>query len=174
MDGQPAWNRNVSSLDELVTPGGKAHATWVAQLDRIADALAELQAAGVVVIWRPFHEMNGGWFWWKRRNPKQFRELWRHMFRYYTQERKLHNLLWYWSPSATAGTPAMDYYPGGDYCDLVGLDYYGDDLEMKWYEDVASLGKPFGLGEVGPKRDSRGSFDYSRWIRAIRESLNRP
>ena len=91
------------------------------------------------------------------------------MFRYYTQERKLHNLLWCWSPSATAGTPAMDYYPGGDYCDLVGLDYYGDDLEMKWYEDVASLGKPFGLGEVGPKRDSRGSFDYSRWIRAIRE-----
>ena len=91
------------------------------------------------------------------------------MFRYYTQERKLHNLLWCWSPSATAGAPAMDYYPGGDYCDLVGLDYYGDDLEMKWYEDVASLGKPFGLGEVGPKRDSRGSFDYSRWIRAIRE-----
>jgi len=50
---------------------------------------------------------------------------------------------------------------------LIGTDY-GDDLEMKWYEDVSSMGKPFGLDEVGPKRDSRGSFDYSRWTRAIR------
>jgi mannan endo-1,4-beta-mannosidase len=52
---------------------------------------------------------------------------------------------------------------------LAGLDYYGDDLGMKSYKEVASLGIPFGLGEVGPKRGSRGSFDYSRWIRAIRE-----
>lgn len=166
---QPAWNRKIGSLDELVTPGSRVRATWMAQLDRIADALAELQAAGVVVIWRPFHEMNGGWFWWGRRTPEQFRRLWHHMFRFYTQERELHNLLWCWSPSATASTPAVDYYPGSDYCDLVGLDYYGDELEMKWYEDVASLGKPFGLGEVGPKRGSRGSFDYSRWIHAFRE-----
>jgi hypothetical protein len=37
---------------------------WLEQLDLIAEGLLELKAAGVVVLWRPFQEMNGGWFWW--------------------------------------------------------------------------------------------------------------
>ena len=48
---------------------------------------------------------------------------------------------------------------------LYDSDYYGDDLEMKWYRVVASLGKPIGLGEVGiavgyeKMRNAEGKMD---------------
>jgi mannan endo-1,4-beta-mannosidase len=138
-------------------------------LDGVADALAELGDAGVVVLWRPFHEMNGGWFWWGRRDPADYVAVWRHMFDYFTKTKKLNNLLWVYSPSTTKSSPVIAYYPGDAYCDIVGLDHYAEGFDLRGYAELTATGKPFGITEIGPQRSLRGSYDYAELIVAIQE-----
>ena len=49
---------------ELLTPGTDIYNRWIEQVDVIAGYLQQLQVAGVPVLFRPYHEMNGNWFWW--------------------------------------------------------------------------------------------------------------
>jgi mannan endo-1,4-beta-mannosidase len=133
-------------LDSLLAPGSETHARWMHELDLLAAGLQELKAAGVVVLWRPFHEMNGGWFWWGAKDPEAFIKVWRHLFDYFTKTKGLDNLLWVYSPNH--GTRTAAYYAGDRYVDLVGLDAYTDFVDtnhIKGYAEVARLGKPFGF-----------------------------
>jgi mannan endo-1,4-beta-mannosidase len=66
--GGNAQDNNFSGARQLITPGNPLNDKWKAILDRIATALAGLQDDGVVVLWRPLHEMNGNWFWWSMDN----------------------------------------------------------------------------------------------------------
>lgn len=54
---------NIGNYNDLLTPGNAAYNAWMSDLSKIADGLTELRDKGVVVLWRPLHEMNGGWFW---------------------------------------------------------------------------------------------------------------
>lgn len=168
---------------ELVTPGTPVHDHWMVLLGDIADGLQQLRDAGVIVIWRPFHEMNGGWAWWGRQKPESYVALWRQMFDYFTNERGLNNLLWAYSPNVgyTEWDPSvMEYYPGDQYVDLVGLDKYmrlGEDpLQLNVYGEYDALvatGKPLGLFEFGPMPASGAGwdtvkYDYGNLIRDIR------
>lgn len=128
---------------------------WKAQLDSIAVRLKHLSDRGVVVLWRPFHEMNGTWFWYgpQSRTNDEFKALWRHMFTYFTKTKGLHNLLWVYSPDDGPGK-VLDDYPGDAYVDIVSLDKYNNyagSLTINNYAQITSLGKPFGLGEFSPK-----------------------
>jgi len=133
-------------------PGDSA---WKAQLDSIAVRLKYLSDRGVVVLWRPFHEMNGTWFWYgtQSRTNDEFKALWRHMFTYFTRTKGLHNLLWVYSPDDGPGK-VLDDYPGDGYVDIVALDKYNgyaSSVNLANYAQITSLGKPFGLGEFSPK-----------------------
>jgi mannan endo-1,4-beta-mannosidase len=128
-------------------------ADWLKRLDEIAERLGYLQSKGVVVLWRPFHEMNGDWFWWGRQDPAAFTALWRHMHRYLTVDKGLHNLLWVYAPDDSRDKAAA-YYPGDAFADIVGLDNYNNNaagLELASYAEMTALGKPFGLTEFSPK-----------------------
>ncbi len=168
---------NGTFLD-LITPGTAVNQTWMGQLDRVADALAELQAAGVMVLWRPFHESNGKSFWWAAsRSAEEEAALWKHMFQYFTQTRGLNNLLWVYSvlPYNNSGIRPVDYgYPGAQYVDIVGLDVYKSDPKIsKEYSQLLSLGKPIGLTEFGPSTSTEYSYDYSQLISKIRKNYPR-
>ncbi|MCR4954981.1 MAG: glycoside hydrolase family 26 protein [Treponema sp.] len=99
-------------------------------LDTIAGYLAQLQKYDVVVIWRPMHEAAGNygkyngagkaWFWWGAQGPEPYIALYRYMFDYFTNQKKLHNLIWLWNGQE------KDWYPGDEYVDLVGYDIYED------------------------------------------------
>lgn len=67
------------SLSELYTPGNAAYNAWREALGRKANWLKDFQNNNMVVLWRPFHEMNGNWFWWGRQDKEQFIALWRDM-----------------------------------------------------------------------------------------------
>lgn len=168
--------------NDLFTPGTEAYKRWIADLDRIATGLKALQDAGVVVLWRPLHEMNGDWFWWSygengRVSKEEYAKLWKYMFDYFTKDRGLHNLLWIYSPSATMGNskikPVAYYYPGGEYIDIVGMDYYWNDMtkvnEDGSYDALVSLNKPVGFAEIGAQ--SRSGFDNLIIIKAIDKKL---
>ena len=161
-------------IADLLKEGTDTHKRWMEQLDLIADGLLELKAAGVVVLWRPFHEMNGGWFWWGAQKPESFIAVWRHMFDYYSNTKGLDNLLWVYGPNK--GEKAAAYYAGDDFVDLVGLDAYTDFLDpehIQGYAEVAALNKPFGFSEYGPHASSNppGDYDYRKFLEGVKKNF---
>jgi len=161
-------------LATLLETNTETHARWLHEMDQLADGLQELRTAGVVVLWRPFHEMNGGWFWWGAQDPETFIKVWRHMFDYFTTTQKLDNLLWVYSPNHGEKTAA--YFAGDRYVDLVGLDAYTDNVDpqhIKGFAEVARLGKPFGFTEFGPHgaHDPPGDYDYLRFLEGVKKDF---
>ena len=155
------------NLADLLAPDSETHTRWMRELDELAGGLQELKEAGVVVLWRPFHEMNGGWFWWGTQDPETFIKVWRHMFDYFSQTKGLDNLLWVYGPNHGDRTAA--YYAGDRYVYLVGLDAYTDFVDsqhIKGFAAVAALGKPVGFSEYGPHgpQNPPGDFDYRRLL----------
>jgi len=152
-----------------ILDGGDCRDAWLAELDLVADGLQQLEDDGVVVIWRPFHEMNGAWFWWHRQEQATFVEMWRDMYAYFTDSKGLSNLIWAYSPNTPWDEYAQAadyYYPGDDVVDLVGLDHYmaveEETLELNafgGYDQLAALGKPMALMEMGPIPASGAGWD---------------
>jgi len=163
-------------LSLLLATNGETHARWMRELEELAGGLQELRAAGVVVLWRPFHEMNGDWFWWGGKDPAVFIQVWRQMFDYFTHDKGLDNLLWVYAPNHGRDTAA--YYAGDHYVDLVGLDAYTDFIDtnhIKGYAAVAALTKPFGFTEFGPHgpQNPPGDFDYTRFLNGVEQNFPR-
>jgi mannan endo-1,4-beta-mannosidase len=157
-------------LSSLLATNDPTHARWMQELDLLAAGLQELRAAKVVVLWRPFHEMNGDWFWWGGKDPEGFIQVWRQMFDYFTNDKGLDNLIWVYSPNH--GRNTASYYAGNRYVDLVGLDAYTDFVDLdhiKGYAEVAALPKPFGFTEYGPHgpQNPPGDYDYTRFLAGV-------
>jgi len=107
----------------LANPGGADYQLILRDIDAIADELQKFEDAGVPVIWRPLHEAQGGWFWWGAHGPDAFKDLWHLMYDRMTDVHGLHNLIWEFTSSAAEGDH-LDWYPGDDVVDIVGLDVY--------------------------------------------------
>ena len=167
-----AWSdlSRLGRLRDLIDPNQRVHAAWIEELDAVAEGLKDLQSADVVVLWRPFLEMNGRWFWWGATEPSQaeFRDVWTHMFQYFTQSKGLHNLLWVFSPNNSFPSNAdqkapIFYYPGSDFVDIAAVDDYHDTTTISQYDELSKLGKPLALGEKGPsmRTAGKGSMTYA-------------
>lgn len=152
----PAWSNVSVSLsnaefDKYLTPGTPQNLALLANLDDVALTLRKLADAKVPVLWRPYHEMNGGWFWWGQK--RNFTALWNLMFEHFTKKHKLHNLLWVWSPNADDGsTDSMEgYFPGGAKVDILALDIYNREFKNEYHDRLWDLGrgKLIAIGENG-------------------------
>jgi mannan endo-1,4-beta-mannosidase len=139
---------------DLLTPGTALYKRWTAQVDSVAVYLKQLRDAGVPVLWRPYHEMNGDWFWWGGRTGEySTADLYRQLYDRYVHVHKLNNLIWVWNVDRPS-TPIRkfsNFYPGNDYLDILSLDVYGSDFNQDYYDSLLALshGKPILLGEVG-------------------------
>jgi mannan endo-1,4-beta-mannosidase len=127
-------------------------------VDSIARYLNELQILGVPVLWRPYHELNGVWFWWgNRKGENGSAKLYRMMFDRFVHYHKLNNLIWVWNtngPRQLINDEAYayeDYFPGLDFVDVLATDVYHSDYRQSHHDDLAHLGqgKVIALGEVG-------------------------
>ena len=161
-DGSSIWameNRpSPEEWDELVTPGTELNEAWKRSADKIAGYLKQLQDAHIPVLWRPYHEMNGVWFWWcNQKGEEGFRRLWILMYEYFTEEHQLNNLIWVWNTNAPRDIPGdeawpyADFFPGIEYVDILAADVYHNDYRQSHHDDLLELaeGKPIALGEVG-------------------------
>ncbi|HEX8503738.1 MAG TPA: glycosyl hydrolase [Hymenobacter sp.] len=126
-NGKTAWDttRTVASI----LPGGPYHAQYVAYLDRLATYLRSLRSGftAVPVVFRPFHEHTGSWFWWGEKNctAEEFKTLWRFTADYLRNTKKVHNLLLAYSASDFRSPEHyLERYPGDEYVDLMGFDTY--------------------------------------------------
>lgn len=138
----------------LTTPGTELNRRWLAQLDVVARYLKRLQEAKIPVLWRPYHENNGTWFWWGGRpGEKGFIALYRMTFDRLVNYHRLDNLVWVWNanaPNRKNAGPYYDFYPGAQYVDVLASDIYGK-FEQSHHDDLVELakGKPVALGEIG-------------------------
>jgi mannan endo-1,4-beta-mannosidase len=121
----PSASREGTTFDirRAVIDGTPENAELLAKMDTVAAELGKLQDAGVVVIWRPFHECSGGWFWWGTHGPEPYKKAWRIMFERFTVKHRLANLIWCYNPTDSAGNMEA-WYPGDDVVDMIGLDFY--------------------------------------------------
>jgi mannan endo-1,4-beta-mannosidase len=129
-----AWD-TVQSVIHIL-PRGFAHASYIEELDALADFLKSCKVGftKVPIIFRPFHEHNGGWFWWGKGNctEQEYIQLWRYTVNYLKNEKDLHHLIYVFSPDRSrinldsAKASYLYAYPGDDYVDVLGLDNYMD------------------------------------------------
>jgi mannan endo-1,4-beta-mannosidase len=135
---------------ELLTPGSTLYDRWCAQVDLIAGYLAQLRDARVPILFRPYHEITGNWFWWNGRKGKDgSAALYRQLYDRLVNHHHLDNLIWVWNAGAGSG-PYADYFPGLEYADVLSADIYGE-FKPEFYNELLALaaGKPIALGEVG-------------------------
>lgn len=161
-DDEPVWFRDSVQghltdfeWSELLRPGSRLYERWCGQVDVIAGYLKQLRDARVPVLWRPYHEVNGGWFWWGGRKGKDgSAALYRQLFDRFVRVHKLDNLIWVWNanaPGSGSGPgPYTDFFPGTQYADVLSVDIYGE-FKTSHYDGLQALapGKPIALGEVG-------------------------
>lgn len=154
------WDERPSEEDweELTTDGTTLNNTWKQQADTIAFYLKQLRDEGVPILWRPYHEMNGVWFWWcNKKGEHGFRKLWIMMYDYFVNHHELNNLLWVWNTNAPRNKPGdeayayEEFWPGHDFVDILAADVYHNDWKQSHHDDLLQLanGKPIALGEVG-------------------------
>ena len=141
--------------NELITPGTRLNQHWCDQVDVIAGFLKQLRDAHIPVLWRPYHEMNGDWFWWGgRRGEHGTTVLYRQLFNRLANHHQLNNLVWIWSVDrpSTPERQFVDFFPGRNCFDIAALDVYHSDFSQSYYRDLLKLagGKPVALAEVGP------------------------
>ncbi|MGZ3822569.1 MAG: glycoside hydrolase family 26 protein, partial [Mucilaginibacter sp.] len=143
---------------ELVTPNTALNKRWLDQIDKIASYLKLLRDAHVPVLWRPYHEMNGVWFWWgDKKGENGIIKLWKMMYDRFTNYHHLNNLIWIWGANGLRDIPKDQafhygyYYPGAEYVDILGADIYHFDYEQSDYNELLNVanGKLIALTEVG-------------------------
>jgi mannan endo-1,4-beta-mannosidase len=140
-------------FQQLLTPGTPMYNRWCTQVDIVAGFLRQLRDANVPVLFRPYHEVNGNWFWWGYRPGKDgSAALYRQLYDRFVNLHHLDNLVWVWNVNAPGGAagPVADYYPGAAYADVVTMDIYGE-FKQEYYDEMLRIaaGKPIALAEVG-------------------------
>jgi mannan endo-1,4-beta-mannosidase len=127
------WNDSPVEAVSQINPGGSFNTTYKNSLKEVADfAKALIGADGklIPVIFRPFHEFDGDWFWWGASHctPDQYKALYQFTVTYLRDSLGVHNFLYAWSPDKNFTTQGqyLQRYPGDAYVDVVGTDNYGD------------------------------------------------
>ena len=179
--GGPVYD--LSNLDAagLLKPGTPTNTAWMQALRQVAAGIRELQDAGVVVIFRPYHENGGNWFWWGsgyKLSSEQVISLWRFTHDYMEKTQGLHNLVWLFE-SGQPDVPVTRNYPGDAYVDIVGQDVYLNNPAgapvVDAYTTLVGTGKLVSMCEFGPGSPSLGNLEFSETtlISAFRTQMPR-
>jgi hypothetical protein len=149
-EGYPA-SQNSIDINKCFQVGTPEYTAFWAELKTKADHLQALRDAGIPVLWRPFHELNGGWFWWSKGNGTAgetaankaalFKKLWTTMYDYFVNTRQLNNLVWV---LCYTGSPDAAWFPGNQYVDIAGGDEYAstNDPQLNLYNNVKKAVAP--------------------------------
>ena len=105
---------------------------FVKELDHIVSLLKHFYEAKKPILFRPFHEADGTWFWWGKYGAEYASELYKFTYDYLTNEKGLNNLIWVWNSTGA--------YPGDEYVDIISVDvYHNTDKEVDYDEIITTL-----------------------------------
>jgi mannan endo-1,4-beta-mannosidase len=128
------WNDSTAAAAvKNIIPGGSHNEKYKAILKTIADLANTTKGKDgklVPMIFRPYHEFDGDWFWWGRKHCSinEFKSLWKFTVSYLRDSLQVHNFIYAFSPDNQFTTEErfLERYPGDEWVDMVGMDDYGD------------------------------------------------
>ena len=116
-----------------ILPGGANHEWYKKKLDKVASVFLNLKGSKgelIPIIFRPFHEFDGSWFWWGANfcTPEEYKTAYKFTVDYLKNTKGVHNVLYAFSPDNSYSTAEsyLSRYPGDAYVDVLGMDNYGD------------------------------------------------
>lgn len=180
-DSKEAWDNGVKNYDfdgyafyteetsfdirEALKPGTWQNDFIMKDIEEVAGYLQLLEDENIPVLWRPLHEAagnydiygpDGAWFWWGRYGAEPCKQLWRLLYDQLVNVYGLDNLIWVWTVDVTKGAEDqyLDWYPGDEYVDILGVDIYAPDTDAKTRQydalmDIAGGRKPVAISECG-------------------------
>jgi len=128
--GGDSWDVQNNPVQEILTENSSAQQRLIQHLNRVADFLNTLVDKNgdlIPIIYRPFHENTGDWFWWSEPycTPEEYVALWQFTVNYLREVRNIHHVLYAYSPSDPAFSGGYEArYPGNEYVDIIGFDSY--------------------------------------------------
>lgn len=166
--------------DKAVIDGTPENIALISDMDVMAGLLRPFCEKQIPILWRPFHEGDGDWFWWGRKGPDALKKLWRIMYERYTNVHKLNNLIWVWN------SPVAECYPGDDVTDIISMDIYSPAHEHTSQGDnyqnliqITSQPKITLIGETGTlpspaalMKEKTGWASYMTWSHEFCTSEN--
>ncbi len=189
LTGGTAWDVSDKSTVRSILPGGDQHLKflgWMRNVTRFISSLRVEYGKPVPIIFRPWHENNGSWFWWGEQNctQEEFHALWC-MLQDYMLHNGMENIVWSYSPNYSARLTEEEFlkrYPGNDRVDIIGLDAYQwtvaeEDAFVKQLNDnltvlcnyAADNDKLVALTECGMKKLD----DPTWWTRVLKKQLDK-
>lgn len=167
VSGGNSWDVSASPLKILATDSllSEKMDAWIGKAADFILSLKDADGNAIPVVFRPWHENSGTWFWWGVGNstPEEYIDLWKRTRKIF-DERGVDNVLWAYSPDKDL-TPEQYFstYPGDEYVDILGTDIYqfGGEEGVEEYtrrirqqlpyvaEEAAKRGKLMAFTETG-------------------------
>ena len=144
--------------DAILTKGTPENIAFLAAMDKAGNALKRLQDAHIPVIWRPYHECDGSWFWWSMQGGDYFKRLWIMSLEHFTNDLHLNNLIWMLGFSHIEDIyegRMEEFFPGNEYFDIIGADSYSvwvngaEETLFNACHALAGDSKPIAFHETG-------------------------
>jgi beta-mannanase len=158
--GQPDGydgSKTKVSIDTVLQAGTNENTVFNQRIDAIAKRMLTVQAGNGVVIFRPFHEAGGTWFWWSMETGAQYVRLWKYAFDRVINTNGVKNALWLLPYD---GSPQASFYPGKEYVDIGGADNYNKANDYSPMTSIYTAARnifgttmPIALHECGPVVD---------------------
>ncbi|GAB3831006.1 glycoside hydrolase family 26 protein [Pontibacter rugosus] len=124
-----SWDKQDSTIQQLFADkkAMRQYKSWLNEVAKFMKSLKGANGEAIPVVFRPLHEHNGSWFWWGRdhASPEEYKQLYRFTVEYLRDKKKVHNLLYAYSPDKfKTKEEYLERYPGNAYVDLIGFDVY--------------------------------------------------
>lgn len=128
VDNYDSWNISDTTTVSRMVSDPKVNREYRRQLRRLAhfiNGLMDPDGNKIAVIFRPWHENTGSWFWWGDKNcsDADYHALWTQM-REEFDAAGVDNVVWAYSPGTSTAQEYMKRYPGDDIIDIFGTDIY--------------------------------------------------
>lgn len=144
--GKDTWDASGNAVKEILPEGSlnSKFEGWLQHVANFINSLTTEKGVKIPVIFRPWHEMNGAWFWWgsKSCTPQELQNLYRFTFHKLVKEYHCNNIVWAYSPNYQENNDEdqyLKYYPGNEFVDLIGIDIYDFDHNNHKYMEHLSL-----------------------------------
>ncbi len=141
LTGKNAWDPAAGTVASILE-GGSKHELFISWLEKVGDFLGDLKDAKgtpIPVLFRPWHELTGNWFWWCQNvcTPDEFKQLWALTYDYLVNKRELNNLIWVYNTAEFNSTEQfLERYPGNGSADVISFDAYQHENQLTSEENT--------------------------------------
>lgn len=157
--------KTAFDASNINNPDSEEYKAIIRDIDIVARYLKQLKEANIPVLWRPLHEASGKWFWWGAKGAEPCKKIWMLLYDRLTNYHGLNNLIWIWT--SDSANDALEWYPGDDYVDIIGMDIYpGENQHGSQYISFNKVKELFGgkkliaLTECGSVPEIEKMFEY--------------